>query len=75
MAIKKENVRLEITFPKEEAEQLETIVESFKKEGVKNISKSKVMLVAFRGYLEHLVTVGKSIQEAKKEKRGNKKDA
>ena len=74
MAIKKGNVRLEITFPKEEAEQLETIVESFKKEGVKNISKSKVLVIAFRGYLNHLVAVGKTLQKAEKGK-GEKKDA
>lgn len=74
MAIKKDNVRLEITFPKEEAEQLETIVESFKKEGVKNISKSKVMLMAFRGYLNHLVQVGQTLAK-KKEEKETKKDA
>ena len=74
MAInKKKNVTIQVTFPKEDAEQLEALKEAFNKEDIK-VSKSDILVKSFREYLKMIVTVGliNEKQEANKEE---KKDA
>lgn len=72
MAINKEKNRgIQITFPKEDFEHLETIVSSFNEEGVK-CTKSDILLTAFRGYVKLLVANGlsnKKLEELEKEKK------
>lgn len=74
MAINKEkNVTIQVTFPKEDAEQLEALKEAFNKEDIK-VSKSDILVKSFREYLKMIVAVGliNEKQEANKEE---KKDA
>lgn len=55
MAINKEkNSLIQITFPKEDAEQLETLKKAFNENGIK-VSKSDILLRAFRDYLRILI--------------------
>ena len=72
MAINKEkNKLLQITFPKEDAEQLQCITDSFNEEGVK-CTKSDILLTAFRGYVKLIVANGlsnKELEELEKEKK------
>lgn len=80
MAINKEkNVNIQITFPKEDAEQLDTLVVAYEKNHVKT-SRSQILLVAFRDYLRRLVMIGNSLEKKKANKKveepqGDKKDA
>lgn len=71
MAINKDkNKLLQITFPKEDAEQLQCMVDSFNDEGVK-CTKSNILLTAFRGYVKLIVANGlsnKELEELEKEK-------
>lgn len=79
MAINKtKNVNIQITFPKEDAEQLETLKKAFHKNGIK-VSKSDILVKAFREYLKALVWAGtahKIEQEDKvEEPQGEKENA
>lgn len=68
MAIdKKKNCSLQITISHEEKEQLETIVKSYRKEGVK-VSKSDIMRVALKGYVKILVAHGEALEEEEPQK-------
>lgn len=76
MAINKDrNVIIAITFPKEDAEQLDTLVKAYNQNGFQ-ATRSKVLVQAFRTYLKLLVTAG-NIKEHKEEEepQGEKKDA
>lgn len=72
MAINKDkNKLLQITFPKDDAEQLQCVVDSFNTEGVK-CTKSDILLTAFRGYVKLIVANGlsnKELEELEKEKK------
>ena len=77
MAInKKKNCLLQVTLPKKDMKQLNTIVETMRAEGIK-VSKSEIVLVALRGYIKHIVAYGLSLEEAQEaeEPLGEKKDA
>ena len=78
MAInKKKNVMIQVTFPKKDAEQLDVMQEAFVNNGVR-ISKSDILLRAFRDYLRLMVmTAGNKEKQSKKveEPLGDKKDA
>ena len=75
MAISKKNRLLQITLPKKDLEQLETIVKAFNEEGVK-VTKSDIMLTALRGYVKLLVAHGLTHKQLKAEEPlGEKKDA
>lgn len=70
MAINKnKNVNIQITFPKEDADQLDNLIVAYKKNKV-DTTRSKVLLVAFRDYLRRLVMIGQSLEKkAKKAKK------
>ena len=54
MAINKDkNVLIQITFPKEDAENLEALKNAYEKQGIK-VSKSEILKVAFKDYLKML---------------------
>ena len=80
MAINKDkNVTIQITFPKEDAEQLDNLIVSYKNKKI-DTTRSKVLLVAFRDYLRRVVLIGKSLEKKKAKKdveepQGDKKDA
>ena len=58
MAINKErNVLIQVTFPKEDAEQLNTLQKAFEQNGIK-VTKSVILVQAFRDYLKILVACG-----------------
>ena len=54
MINKKKNVMIQVTFPKEDAEQLETLKNAYNKEGIK-VSKSDILVHALREYIKLLV--------------------
>lgn len=54
MINKEKNVMLQITLPKEDAEQLQTLKEVLNKHGIK-VSKSDILLRALRDYIRILV--------------------
>ena len=55
MAINKEkNVTIQVTFPKQDAEQLETLKKAFNNNGIK-VSKSDILVRALRDYIRILV--------------------
>ena len=67
MAINKEkNVAILITFPKEDAEHLETLRQAFINNGIK-VSKSDILRKAFNDYLRILV-MNAQISKEQKEK-------
>ena len=80
MAINKEkNVNIQITFPKEDADQLDQLIVAYAKNKIKT-TRSEVLLVAFRDYLRKLVMIGQSMEKEKanknvEEPQGDKKDA
>lgn len=77
MAInKKKNVAVQVTFPKEDAENLKNLVEAFNKEGVK-CTKSDILLQSFREYLRAIILSSKINKQTKKveEPQGEKTDA
>lgn len=70
MINKNRNVLIQVTFPKEDAEQLKTLQKAFENNGIK-VSKSDILIRAFRDYLRILVMAGapnKEQQEAKEDK-------
>lgn len=80
MAINKnKNVNLQVTFPKEDAQQLDTLIVAYSKNKIKT-TRSEILLVAFRDYLRKLVMIGQSMEKKKANKKveepqGDKKDA
>ena len=65
--IAKNKVKLQLTFPKEDAQNLQSLQDSFAKEGIE-VSKSQILLKAFRDYLNIILAVGLSEQDKKQEK-------
>lgn len=78
MAInKKKNVMIQVTFPKKDAEQLDVMQKAFENNGVK-ITKSDILLRAFRDYLRIMVMCAQNKEKQSKEveePQGDKKDA
>lgn len=80
MAINKDkNVNIQITFPKEDADQLDNLIVAYKNNKI-DTTRSKILLVAFRDYLRRLVMIGQSMEKKKANKKveepqGDKKDA
>lgn len=73
MAINKDrNVMLQVTFPKEDAEQLEVLRKAFQNNGI-NVSKSDILVKAFREYVKLLVFVGSQPIKQKDETKEDKK--
>lgn len=70
MAINKnKNDLIQVTFPKEDAQHLQTLKDAYEKEGIK-VTKSQILLHAFREYIKLLIMAGttKEDKEAKEEK-------
>lgn len=65
MAIGKDKVPLQISFPKEEAEHLEVMKDAFNKEGIK-VTKSDILVKAFKEYKKSILLMG-AIAEGGKE--------
>ena len=57
MAIGKDKVPLQISFPKEEAEHLEAMKDAFNKEGIK-VTKSDILVKAFKEYKTSILLMG-----------------
>ena len=79
MAInKKKNVAIMVTFPKEDAKNLDVLVDSFNKEGHPT-TRSKVLVHALRQYIKLMIAVTQVDKKQKAEKvadpQGDKKDA
>lgn len=78
MAInKKKNVMIQVTFPKKDAEQLDVLQKAFVNNGIK-LTKSDILLRAFRDYLRILVMANSRPKKQSKEveePQGDKKDA
>ena len=78
MAINKErNVSVQVTFPKEDAEQLSRLQKAFQKEGIK-VTKSDILVGALRNYIKLLVVCGSDKEQEDKEvenPQGGNKDA
>lgn len=80
MAINKEkNVNLQVTFPKQDAKQLDNLVQAYENNGIK-ASRSGILVVAFRDYLRKVVMIGNQVEQEKhknevEEPQGDKKDA
>ena len=65
MAINKErNVLIQVTFPKDDAKHLEALKTAFNEEGIK-VSKSDILLQAFRDYLKIVLSLGKASNDEK----------
>lgn len=67
MAISKNKVKLQITLPKDDAETLTNLVAAFREKGYSKLTKSDVLTVAFRGYVNVLLQVSK--ENSKEEKK------
>ena len=77
MAINKErNVSVQVTFPKEDATNLDNLCKAFNKEGVR-CTKSDILLKSFREYLRAILLSSKinKAQEKVEEPQGEKQDA
>lgn len=73
MAINKDkNVLIQVTFPKEDAEHLQSLKDAYEKEDIK-VTKSQILLHSFREYIKLLIMAGttKEDKEAKKEEKDN----
>lgn len=57
MINKEKNVIIQVTFPKKDAEQLETLNKAFNEEGIKT-TKSQILVHALREYIKALVYSG-----------------
>lgn len=63
MAIDKtRNVSIQVTFPKEDAANLDALVKAYSNNSIRT-NRSKVLLVAFRDYLRKLVQIGESLEK------------
>lgn len=65
MINKKKNVMIQVTFPKQDAEQLETLNKAFNGEGIKT-TKSQILVHALREYIKALVYASKVNEKQKK---------
>ena len=77
MAInKKKNVSVQVTFPKEDAENLKNLVQVYNENGIR-CTKSDVLLQSFREYLKAILLSSKinKAQEKVEEPQGEKQDA
>ena len=75
MAINKEkNVTIQVTFPKEDAEQLEALKNAFNKNNIK-VTKSDILVHALREYIKILVMCGQSKKQKVEEPQGDKENA
>ena len=77
MAINKEkNVLIQVTFPKHDAEQLETLKNAYHNNGIK-VSKSDILVQALREYIKMLVWSAqvKEAEDKVEEPQGEKQDA
>ena len=75
--IQEKNVTIQVTFPKEDAEQLETLKKAFHNNGIK-VSKSDILVRALRDYIRILVMAGaqpKEQEDKVEEPQKEKKDA
>ena len=70
---KDKNVSIQITFPKDDAHQLGVLQYAFEKNGIK-VTKSDILLRAFRDYVRILVLSNAKPQKTKKENKESKKD-
>ena len=70
---KQKNVSLQITFPKEDAQQLTVLQNAFEKNGIK-VRKSDILLRAFRDYVRILIMSTSKPKTTTKENKENKKD-
>ena len=67
MAINKKKKKLiQISFPHKEAKQLDVVVKAFNEEGLE-VTKSDILLIAFRGYVGTLVLADKLSKVSKEE--------
>ena len=74
MAInKKKNVSVQVTFPKEDAENLNNLVQAYNENGIR-CSKSDVLLQSFKEYLKAILLSSKinKAQEKVEEPQGEK---
>lgn len=67
MAISKANKMLQCPIPKEDYEQLETIVQAFRDNGIP-CTKGHIVTTALRGYVKLLVANGKALEDVKQPK-------
>lgn len=78
MAIDKKNKKLiQITMPKADVEQLDTLVSAFNKEGIP-MTRSRVLVKALQEYIKILVAVASTETKSTdkvEEPQGDKKDA
>ena len=67
---------IQVTFPKEDAEQLETLKNAYNKEGIK-VSKSDILVHALREYIKLLVLSAnvKKAEDKVEEPQGEKENA
>lgn len=77
MAInKKKNVSVQVTFPKDDAKNLENLVKAYNENGIR-CTKSDVLLKSFQEYLRAILLSSKinKAQEKVEEPQGEKQDA
>ena len=76
MINKKKNVMIQVTFPKEDAEHLETLKNAYNKDGIK-VSKSDILVHALREYIKMLVLSAnvKKAEDKVEEPQGGKENA
>ena len=70
---KDKNVNIQITFPKEDAQQLDELVKAYANNNIKT-SRSAILLVGFRDYLRRIVLIGQSLDKKADKKRKNLKE-
>lgn len=66
MINKEKKVSIQITFPKDDAKNLQTLCEAFNAEGIE-VTKSQILLTAFRDYLKVVLAVGLQNDKQKEE--------
>ena len=76
MINKEKNVMIQVTFPKEDAEQLETLKKAYHDNGIK-VSKSDILVHALREYIKMLVWSAnvKKAEDKVEEPQGEKENA
>lgn len=73
MINKEKNVLIQVTFPKEDANNLEVLKNALNKNVIK-VSKSDILLRAFRDYL-HILLLNSDNKEQNKEAKGGQENA
>lgn len=76
MINKEKNVMIQVTFPKEDAEQLDTLKKAYHNNGIK-VSKSDILVHALREYIKILVWSAnvKQNEDKVEEPQGEKENA